>query len=772
MNEARKFTPLPGDNPISDDGDDILERADVANAFVRKVLELDTRHGTAVGVFAPWGSGKTSFVNLARKTFECKGVRVLDFNPWLFSGAEQLVERFFAELSVELKQHDLEAVGKALEGYGDAFYGLSGKAGTVELVVALGVGVLGAMASGGALSELSGEVGIVEAVVAVAVGFIVLGATMKVVGKGLQRRQGGISSRRKKVASTLRKHGKPIVVVLDDVDRLSAPEIREVFKLVRLTASFPNLIYIVSCDRLRVEQALDERGQGLSGRDYLEKIIQWSFNLPEVPSHLLAQQLYKSIENALADIKNPGPFREEVWADIRAEIVRPLIRNMRDVRRYAIAIRATVDGLDGQVARADVLALEAIRVFLPDVFRLLPSAIDGLTGMTQAVDRPVDRMPLQVPDNPLSGYNERLKTQVDGLIAAAEKDREPEAARTAREVVEAMVDHLFPVGTRLRNLSDGDSAPFANDDAAEHLRERRVAHEHVLRLYLERVASPDLLALHDADRALARMTDRDGLNKFIRSLEPTRWQDVVSNLCGLADPFGPEHVEPGVVVLLNLWPDMPERPSSSSVLGDDARGTVRRATLRLLRVLDDAATVETTVRHILPQLTSLSSKVELVLQVGHRKNSGHKLVSETAVYEFENILRHKIRATSADELANERDPSRILVFGKDYGWPTEEPFEIDISPQLTFSLLRSVRGEMQTGSIGSRAVSRSAVLDWDRLIDLYGSKEVLETRINELKSGFDTLKPWIEARRIPLDEAEQLLELAERYLSGWRPEAD
>ena len=163
MNEARNFTPVPGDNPISDDGDDVLERADVANAFVRKVLELDTRHGTAVGVFAPWGSGKTSFINLARKTFECKGVRVLDFNPWLFSGAEQLVERFFAELSVELKQHDLEAVGKALEGYGDAFYGLSGKVGIVELMVALAVGVLGAMASGGALSGLSGEVGIVEA---------------------------------------------------------------------------------------------------------------------------------------------------------------------------------------------------------------------------------------------------------------------------------------------------------------------------------------------------------------------------------------------------------------------------------------------------------------------------------------------------------------------------------------------------------------------------------------------------------------------------------
>ena len=85
-----------------DRGDDVLERAGVADAFARQVLALDASHGTTVGVFGPWGSGKTSFVNLARKTFEGKGVPVPDFNPWLFSGAEQLVERFFAELSANM----------------------------------------------------------------------------------------------------------------------------------------------------------------------------------------------------------------------------------------------------------------------------------------------------------------------------------------------------------------------------------------------------------------------------------------------------------------------------------------------------------------------------------------------------------------------------------------------------------------------------------------------------------------------------------------------
>ena len=45
---------------------------------------------------------------------------------------------------------------------------------------------------------------------------------------------------------------------------------------------------------------------------------------------------------------------------------------LRDVRRYNAAVRGTLINLRGQVELADVLGLEAIRIFLPDVFRRLP----------------------------------------------------------------------------------------------------------------------------------------------------------------------------------------------------------------------------------------------------------------------------------------------------------------------------------------------------------------------------------------------------------------
>ncbi len=46
---------------------------------------LDVTEGVVVGVLGPWGSGKTSFVNLTRTHLEGVGVAVLDFNGSFFA---------------------------------------------------------------------------------------------------------------------------------------------------------------------------------------------------------------------------------------------------------------------------------------------------------------------------------------------------------------------------------------------------------------------------------------------------------------------------------------------------------------------------------------------------------------------------------------------------------------------------------------------------------------------------------------------------------------
>ena len=669
---------ITGDNPIRRPEDDTLGRAAVAESFARQVLALDTTEGVVVGVLGAWGSGKTSFVNLARKEFVQADVHILDFNPWMFSGTQQLVERFFDELTAQLKiRPGFVEIGKALDDYSDVFTGVTRVA---------------------------------------AKGF----------GKFLQGKKTGIGQSRVRVEKILANLDKPIVVVLDDIDRLLVSEIRDVFRLVRLTANFPNIIYIVAFDRNRVEEALTE--QGMPGRHYLEKILQVAIDLPVIPNRVLHQQIFSAIDEALVGIENIGPFDEQIWPDIFMEIIQPLIRNMRDVRRYAAAIHGTVTALQGKIALADVLALEAVRVFLPDVFTSLHGTLNSLTGTSE----------LAYGSREVAA--EQHKHQINQLIAVS---------GSHEQVIRAMVNRIFPSAAQyIGNTHYGST--WRN----KWLKERRVAHEDILTFYLERTVDDSLLAFLDAERAWTRMADRNSLDSYLRSLDVTRLQDVISSLEVYEDQFGPEHVVPGTVVLLNLLPDLPERQREMFELG--ARMTVTRVIYRLLRSLKDPVAIETAVRKILPELKSLSAKMIVIYTIGYREKTGHKLVSEEAATEFERMWRNEVRSISTDDLAKENLILPILLEIKRSEESSEDSLHIGASPKLTLALLQVAQSEAVSQSMGSRAIRRTPCLAWNALIDIYGDEATLKARVESLKET----QP---------EGADELLALVEKYLCGWRP---
>lgn len=677
-----------GDNPIRTPVDDTLGRTKGARSFAVQVLSLDVSEGVVVGVLGPWGSGKTSFVNLARVHLEEAGIPILDFNPWMFSGAEQLVEAFFVELSAQLKlRPGLDDVGKTLEDYGEMFSGMGW------------LPVVGPWIERGR-------------------------GAAQILAKILQRRKEGVGGYRAKVAEALLALDKPIVVVLDDIDRLTTSEIRDIFKLVRLTANFPNVIYIVAFDRRRVEEALGE--QGIPGRAYLEKILQVGVDLPTVPEHVLNKRISEAIDKALSQIENPGPFDAHVWPDVFMDIIRPLINNMRDVRRYAAAIHGTVCDLDGQIALGDVLALEAVRVFLPDVFSHMYEAVDGLTTTSGISSSGLRDAP-------------QLKAQIERLIEAGDKHG---------DIVRSLIERLFPSG--LRHIG---GSRYGSDWENQWLRERRVAHKDAFSLYLERVVGEGLQAFTDAEQAWARMVDRSALDSYLRSLDVERLQDVILSLEVYENEFAPEHAVPGTIVLLNLLPGLPER--QRGMFEFDPRTVVGRVVYRLMRSLKTPDKVEAAVRESLPELTTLSAKFNLLTIVGHREHAGHKLVSEPVASQLEKDWRAEVRSASVDTLTEETELFRNLLFAIRDADPTEPPLKIADSPQMTLALLKSARSEGRSQTIGSRAVRRSARLAWDGLIELYGNENALRERIEKLKAT----QP---------EGVDELLRLADKYLSGWR----
>jgi hypothetical protein len=180
------------------------------------------------------------------------------------------------------------------------------------------------------------------------------------------------------------------------------------------------------------------------------------------------------------------------------------------------------------------------------------------------------------------------------------------------------------------------------------------------------------------------MADRSALDTYLRSLDAERLQDVISSLEVYENEYAPKHVVPGTIVLLNLPPELPER--QRGIFEIDARTVIRRVVYRLLRSLENPDAVEAAVRAILPALTTLSAKAELIFLVGYREEAGHKLVSESFARQLEQDLRADVRSASVDALAGEAKLLWILLFTIRDADPTEPPLKIVDLPQMTLDV--------------------------------------------------------------------------------------
>src|ERR1051326_6543131 len=115
------YMAISDDNPIEQPSDDLIGRTSVAAVIADELRSTDASEGCVVAIMGPWGSGKTSLVNLVQvELAKDPAIPVLKFNPWMFSGTEQLVDSFFRELAAQLhlKQGRLDKIASEVEAYG------------------------------------------------------------------------------------------------------------------------------------------------------------------------------------------------------------------------------------------------------------------------------------------------------------------------------------------------------------------------------------------------------------------------------------------------------------------------------------------------------------------------------------------------------------------------------------------------------------------------------------------------------------------------------
>ena len=490
------------------------------------------------------------------------------------------------------------------------------------------------------------------------------------------------------------------------------------FRLVRLTCQFPNVLYVLAFDRHRAELALEH--EGLPGRDYLEKIVQWSVDLPEIPEILIGEAVIEAIQTDINEAVSQREMDKDAWINVFNDIVLPLIKNMRDVRRYAIAVRPTTKALANDIQLADILGLEAIRIFLPDVFRQIhPLARTLTTPIESNRDDASDREELE----------ELIK-----------------AGGTQQPVVKATLEHLFPLTEE--HLSN---SRYGNGAQSEWWKERRVAHYNVLSLYLERFENASMKAIRHAEDAFSLMADGGAFDKYLRSIDQNEIESVITYLEHFEDEFALDHVVPGVTVLLNYVHELPER--QRNLFEQDGKQKVASVVERLIKLLSGADSAESLVSEILAGIHTLGSRLDVILWVGHRESIGAGIVTEEYGRRLERQWRDEVRQTPVRCLFDEPELLSVLLGVESQREKSEPGIELEFTPSLTIALLRSARGEIrETMGMG---IEYENTLAWDELTQLYGDEANLVGSIEKLEAGGTDL---------------ELVNLARRYADGWRPD--
>ena len=331
------------DKPISSNNEDKLNRKGFAKLLAHTLVHLDSKDTFTVGLFGKWGCGKTSLVNMTLAEIENiqaknetdEQIIVVHFEPWNFTDTNQLLTQFFVRLANEFQKKsnkNLTKIGKALENYSDAF-------GLLELIP--GVGAPIASASKWGLSRL--------------------GQKMQ---KGLDERD--VLKQKEQVIQLLKAQSNRILVILDDIDRLSNEQIRYVFQLITSVARFPNTTYLLVFDKEIVVEALKGVQSG-NGQDYLEKVIQMPIQIPNIQRSDLRNALFERLDEIIADFKELG-YNQKHWQQLFGSCVDPFVTHLRDINRLCNALRFKLTSISSEIDFADMIALSVLEIHHPLIY--------------------------------------------------------------------------------------------------------------------------------------------------------------------------------------------------------------------------------------------------------------------------------------------------------------------------------------------------------------------------------------------------------------------
>ena len=535
--------PFSADRPITYPTEDLLGRLPFAKSMAEAIKGWQEKDSLVIALYGQWGSGKTSLKNMILESFsEGKGERplVVEFNPWHWSGRDQLLKAFFHEIGLTLGHADTSTKknkdrAQRWQRYGAYLsMGASISASFKEILPILGIP--GANLLCGLVEQGLGKAS----------------QTMQDGAKGIGEEKEGAGSSlydlKRDITEDLKSLKRPILIVMDDIDRLTADEIRILFQIVKANADFPNLIYLLLFQRDVIEKSLDKSQGNISGRDFLEKIVQVGFDIPLVERSKLERVLFAKLDELLTPLGDNERFDNRRWGNIFIPGIRPYFQSLRDVNRFIATLSFHIslfrNGDSFEVNPIDLIALEVLRVFESEVYQRIPEAKSILTGISDSSRESREQ-------------KEADRALIQSIIERAPPDNQPHVKEILKE--------LFP---RVEGMLGGFG--FGSGYGDNWYRDLRVCHEDLFQKYFHFSIPEGDIAQHDLDRILKNIADHDKLVDEFHALNKRNLLGTaLHRLESYKEKIDIKHAFPFVTAIFDIGDELPEKPPGFYVFGYD-----------------------------------------------------------------------------------------------------------------------------------------------------------------------------------------------------------
>lgn len=309
---------------------DLLDRQSVINQLYNTIINCYPSRTFTIGLNGQWGSGKTTIINNVLKLIKDNKIQdlfvIVRFDPWKYNDERAMLKGLIEQIMINIDLNpEIEDLDQLVNSIIDVVF------------------------------------------------YDSKNSFKSILNSGIKNIQSKIKVENI-INNYLLKHGKRMILIIDNLDRIDSNKIKFMLKIIATTLNLTNTINILLYDNSIIQKELD-KCFGTAGLNvkYMDKIVQLKIDVPEIDSNQI-EKLKNAVSNNLM-YDNEPIIQKELLSNLMFNDVRELKRFINNILSFLTSsnILLTDNHIDNSniidfLNKNDLINLEFIRSKNPKLY--------------------------------------------------------------------------------------------------------------------------------------------------------------------------------------------------------------------------------------------------------------------------------------------------------------------------------------------------------------------------------------------------------------------